>query len=201
MDPLELAKQRAEAESVQGSEIDTTDSIKSRINRRPSDTDWGTIRGPNDPIGDGGRSTISLPGHWNDRGNRDDDFDNGGFGSFPHPNNNPYKHLLDKPVGELTDEERTLLLDQLSSRARSRQQEHNEIEIEKKRFRLAKDRSVFSLIKTVAIGFVIFAATAFGILIALLVYISIKHQSFNDTSVIGSILSTFASFFQILAGM
>lgn len=188
--PQELAAQRAEEEQQQGT-VDTTIVAPAR----PSPTDWGELRGPADPHGDGGVSVVSLPKVVPAL------LDTGGFDAETHPASSPFKHLLDKPEGELSDEERALLFTELAARERARQDARDQIALEQERFSLEKKRSSFALVRGFAIGFGIFATAAFSLLVGVLLYISVKNQSFNDSSVITSILNTFSNFFQILAGM
>ncbi len=187
---LELARQRAQQDGATG----TSAPVSPRFTRQ-SPTDWGSLRGPSDPNGDGGISTVSLPfGH-------DETVDDGGLGAELHPGNEPVKKLLAKPRNELTDDESALLFDYLAARERARIDERDAVALEHEKFDLTKKKSTFDLVKKFAIGFGILAALSFTALVALLVWVAVKKTDFTDTSVISSILSTFSTFFQILANM
>lgn len=193
---LELARQRAQAEGAAGV---TITPISQPGYPRPSSTDWGALRGPNDPNGDGGISTVSLPPLIT--GEQQRDFDDGGFGAQTHPATEPFKKLLSRPKSDLTPDEQALLYDHLVERERLRQEQRDALALETEKFEIEKKRTLFGLVKKFAIGFGIMAATSFTALIALLVWVSIKKMDFTDTSVLTSILNTFSTFFQILANM
>ena len=93
---LELARQRAQAEGAAGV---TITPVSRPGFSRPSPSDWGSSRGPNDPNADGGISTVSLPPLIPEAQRQD--FDDGGFGAEPHPATEPFKKLLARPKSDL----------------------------------------------------------------------------------------------------
>lgn len=188
---LEMARQRAQEEGAAGI---AQPGQRPRYGRQ-SPTDWGALRGPSDPNGDGGISTVSLPFEVSGG------FDDGGLGAETHPGNEPVKRLLDKPRSELTEEESKILFDYLAARERARLKEHDDLALEHEKFALIKKKGTFDLVKKFAVGFGILAALSFTSLIGLLIWVAVKKSDFSDTSVITSILNTFSTFFQILANM
>ncbi len=188
---MEMARQRAQQDGAIGV---TTDSFKPHTTRQ-SPSDWGSLRGPSDPNGDGGISTVSIPMDVSNQ------FDDGGLGVEPHPGIDPVKKLLNKPREELTEDESAVLFDYLAARERARIDERDAVALEHEKFDLTKKKSTFDLVKKFAIGFGVLGAFSFTALIGLLIWVAVKNTDFTDTSVIASILSTFSTFFQILANM
>lgn len=179
------------------------------LNEAPSESGWGDLRSPSDPSGDAGIARIALPVQHNRRmtdrrastraspGRRASDTADG-FETAIHPGTEPTRHILDKDIEAMTQDERALLFDKLVKKERDTVSERDRLAIERDQFSLEKDKTIFAVIKSMMVGFGSLTGLALILILGLLVYTTLEHGSFTDVPVVTSILSTFTEVLKLM---
>lgn len=193
---IELAARRAQGNENTGMDL-------------PDPARWGGARGAGDTHGDGNINQIAVP-RGRPIANRDTDFgglpyDGGQEGSWK-PREDKWEDLGAMPdrgrkrVEDLTPEERDQVLRDYYARGEDTTQARRDIQLELDKEELDKKRKMTKLLFTAAKWFMIVALFVFLVLIAGFLWISVKSGTFSDTSIMSSILSTFAEIFKVIAG-
>lgn len=167
-------------------------------NQPPSESGWGEIRSPSDPSGDAGITRIALPvpnRRITDRRTsragqgrrRSDTID--GFETAIHPGTEPTRYIMEKDVEDLTEDERTILLEKLLKAEKDTSAERERLALEREQFSLEKDKSTFAMIKNLMVGFGSVTGLAMTAILGLLVYTTIKHGSFTDAPIVASVMT------------
>ena len=163
-----------------------------------SESGWGELRSPSDPSGDAGIARIALPvpnRRITDRrvgrvGNGRRSSDNGdGFETAVHPGREPTRYIMEKAVEDLTEDERTILLEKLLKAEKDTSAERERLALEREQFSLEKDKTTFAMIKNLIVGFGSVTGLALTAVLGLLVYTTIKHGSFTDAPIVASVMT------------